>query len=235
MQIGTDSIFCLGLCDYNAPGARQSSKAESLAQGMAQVNAAGPLNNNAVVCLLPDHPKDSCIRGLYDEEKVILEALFSHRQSVETRFIDLFTREKKSENKSNMRRFAASRVVVHSDSLDGNSWLASELAVCGRPVGRAEQEMGAPTSILPKSSALLLPEAGSPDLDLKLSERVRPSQEQTSAQKGTGRLEMLLESAFRHARISGPTLVINLTGYVEEAAAAVTLIELSELVCVIFH
>ncbi|CAK9052607.1 unnamed protein product [Durusdinium trenchii] len=221
MQVGVDSIHCLGLCDYNAPGARQNTKAESLAQGMAMINSSGSLAKNSVICLLPDHPKDSSIRGLYDEERVIMEALFSQQQSVECRFIDLFTREKKSENKTNTRRFAAGRVVVHGDTLDSNFWLSSELAVCGRPVGRAEGEQGAPTSILPRASALLLPEAGSPDQDLKLAERTRPSPEQTSAQKGTARLELLIESAFRHTRITGPTILVNLTGYVEEAAAAV--------------
>ncbi|CAK9100925.1 Uncharacterized protein SCF082_LOCUS47204 [Durusdinium trenchii] len=225
MQVGVDSIHCLGLCDYNAPGARQNTKAESLAQGMAMINSSGSLAKNSVICLLPDHPKDSSIRGLYDEERVIMEALFSQQQSVECRFIDLFTREKKSENKTNMRRFAAGRVVVHGDTLDSNFWLSSELAVCGRPVGRAEGEQGAPTSILSRASALLLPEAGSPDQDLKLAERTRPSPEQTSAQKGTARLELLIESAFRHTRITGPTILVNLTGYVEEAAAA----ELAEI------
>ena len=220
MQVGVDSIHCLGLCDYNAPGARQNTKAESLAQGMAMINSSGSLAKNSVICLLPDHPKDSSIRGLYDGERVIMEALFSQQQSVECRFIDLFTREKKSENKTNMRRFAAGRVVVHGDTLDSNFWLSSELAVCGRPVGRAEGEQGAPTSILSRASALLLPEAGSPDQDLKLAERTRPSPEQTSAQKGTARLELLIESAFRHTRITGPTILVNLTGYVEEAAAA---------------
>ena len=118
-------------------------------------------------------------------------------------------------------RAASTRIVVNGESAKGNIWLQSELAVCGRPVGPAEYERGAPTSVLPKSASLLLPEGSSPDTGIRLAERVRPSPEQTSAQKGCARLELLLESLVRYVNPPGPVLLVNFTGYVEELGAAV--------------
>ena len=55
---------------------------------------------------------------------------------------------------------------------------------------------------------------------VRVQDRLRPSNEQQSAQKGIKRLEMLLESALRHTKFQA-VLVVNLTGYVEELAVAV--------------
>ena len=219
-SVGPENVHIIGFVDYNAPGARQASKSEVLAQGIGLCNDMGMSKQNVTMILLPDIPRDSSLRGLWDEEKQIMESLFAHKQHVDTRFVDLFTREPRGESRSAMRRFSAGRLVCSSDSKDENVWLDSELAICGRPTGRAEGENGAPCSVLPRSSALLLPEAGSPDADLKLADRARPSPEQTAAQKGQARLQLLVESMFRHSNIKSPCLIVNLTGYVEELAAA---------------
>ena len=181
----------------------------------------GTSSQNVTMVLLPDLAKDSSLRGLFDEEKQILESLYSQKQDPECRFIDLFTREARSEARSCIRRFASGRLVVAADSKSENRWMDGELAICGRPVGRSEGENGAPCSVLPRTNALLLPEAASPDQDLKLADRTRPSPEQTAAQKGQQRLMMLIESLFRHSKVREPCLIVNLTGYVEEVAAAV--------------
>ena len=55
---------------------------------------------------------------------------------------------------------------------------------------------------------------------MRLQDRLRPSNEQQSAQKGSKRLEMLLEAAIRYTKFPA-ILVVNLTGYVEELAVAV--------------
>ncbi|CAK9100002.1 Uncharacterized protein SCF082_LOCUS46826 [Durusdinium trenchii] len=220
-KVSPDSVHVVGFCDYNVPGARQSTKAESLAQGISLCNDMGVQRQNCSIILLPDNAKDSSLRGLWDEEKQIMETLFAQKQSVDVQFVDLFTRDARTENRSSMRRWAAGRVVIHCDTKSDNVWLDSELAICGRPVGKCESEKGAPCSILPRSNMLLLPEAASPDSDLKLAERVRPSPEQTSAQKGTARLELLLDSLFRHTKVQEPCLIVNLTGYVEELATSV--------------
>ena len=137
--------------------------------------------------------------------------------------MDLLTRERHVESRSNVRRFSTGRLVVNGDSKDSNIlWLQSELAVCGRPVSQNEQENGAPTSVLPKASSLLLPEGSSPDSDLRISERNRPSPEQQSAQKGAGRLQLLLESLVKFTPLKRPVLLVNWTGYVEEVALAAT-------------
>ena len=71
------------------------------------------------------------------------------------------------------------------DKLDSNPWLSSsDLAINGRAVAVNESEMGAPTVKLPRGQELLLPENGSPDHDLRMSERLKPSPEQAAAQKG---------------------------------------------------
>lgn len=89
-------------------------------------------------------------------------------------------------------------------------------------MGQCESERGAPTATLPKSNMLLLPEGASPNSDLKIAERVRPSPEQSSAQKGLQRLEILVDSLVRYVPLKdSPLLIVNFTGYVEELAAAV--------------
>ena len=56
--------------------------------------------------------------------------------------------------------------------------------------------------------------------NVRIADRLRPSNEQQAAQKGCQRLEMLLESALRHCKAEA-VLIVNLTGYVEELALAV--------------
>ena len=214
-------VCCVGFIDFNVPTARQKEKTSSLIAGMSAVNDTGSPHLNCTVMILPDLPKDSSLRGLYDEEKAILESCFGLKQHCETRFVDLYSLPRRGEVRSSMRRFGQGRVVVNGGSFNENIWMSSELAVCGRAIAQNESERGAPTSTLPKSTTLLLPEASSPNADLKLAERTRPSPEQSSAQKGCQRLELLLESLFRNCELPGPVLIINLTGYVEEMAAAV--------------
>lgn len=220
-NVGLDCVATIGFVDMNVPTARQKQSTLSLVEGISIVNDSGDTSKNCCLLIMPDHPKDSSLRGLYDEEKAVIEACFGVRQHVETRFVDLFTRDRRSEGRSNLRRFSSGRIVVNGESFQNNVWMESELAVCGRPTAANEGVAGAPTSVLPKSSQLLLPEGASPDSDLKIADRVRPSPEQTSAQKGTSRLELLIESVMRHASLPKYVLVINLTGYVEEMASAV--------------
>lgn len=214
-------MYVLGFVDFNCPNARMASKSELLTQGISLVNDCGNMEKNACMVLMPDLPKDSSVRGLWDEERKIIENLFSYKQDVECRFVDLFTREPRSENRSSSRRFSQGRLVVNAETKGTNEWLDGELAIYGRPVGRQEGSTGAPTSVLPRVSAMLFPEAASPEQDLKLADRTRPSPEQSCAQKGSARLELLLESALRYTKISGPVMVCNYTGYVEELGAAV--------------
>lgn len=108
------------------------------------------------------------------------------------------------------------------DKFEENPWLTvSDLAVAGRPVSLNESESGAPTVKLPKGQDLLLPEAQSPEQDLRMSERIKPSPEQSAAQKGVDRAEVLLVSLFKNMKPKGPVIVCNWTGYVEEFGSAV--------------
>lgn len=199
-----DEVHIIGFVDYNVPGARLASKVDILSQGVGLCNDMGNSSQNATMLLMPDLAKDSSLRGLWDEERQIVESMFAQKQDCACQFVDLFTKDARGEARSSMRRWAAGRLVVSAESKDDNKWLDSELAVCGRPVGRAEQDQGAPCSVLPRASSLLLPEASSPDQDLKLADRLRPSPEQTAAQKGVARLQLLLESLFRHSKVKAP-------------------------------
>ena len=191
-------VSTVGFIDFNVPGARGGKAVQALTQAMSIVNDTGNPALNCTLMCLPDHARDSCLRGLFDEEKGILEACFGLRQHVETRWIDLLTREKHVEGRSNVRRFSSGRIVVNGDTIESNQWLQSELAVCGRPVSANEGVVGAPTSV-----------------------RSRPSPEQQSAQEGASRLQLLLESLIKYTPLKGPVLVVNWTGYVEELALAV--------------
>ncbi|CAK9075226.1 unnamed protein product, partial [Durusdinium trenchii] len=218
LECPLDQICTVGIVDFNVPTARQKAAASSLVNAVSLINDTGVAHNNCVLMTLPDLAKDSSLRGLYDEEKMILESCFGLRQNVESRWIDLYTRDRRVD-RSSMRRFGAGRIAVNHQSTEKNIWLSSELAVCGRPTAANETERGAPCAVLPKSSSLLLPEASSPNADLKLAERTRPSPEQSAAQKGCQRHELLLESLFRHVPMPGSqtaVLIVNFTGYVEE-------------------
>ena len=71
-----------------------------------------------------------------------------------------------------------------------------------------------------------MPESLSPDGDLKQAERVRPSVETCSAQKGTKRWMQLLQSLLTMgggSPLKGkPVVVLNLTGYIEDVGCAVS-------------
>lgn len=78
----------MSLVDFNVPGMRGKAAVEMLAKQVAMVNALAPMKSCALV-LLPDLPKDSSLRGLFDEERDIQEAFFALKQSCEVRFIEL--------------------------------------------------------------------------------------------------------------------------------------------------
>lgn len=130
---------------------------------MAAISEMNP-KMNASIMILPDIPRDSSLRGLYDEEKQLFEEMFSLAQSIENRWVEVYGREnKRAEKASNSRRFGSGRVVTSASSVSENVWLDSELCVFGRVVGQNETVEGAPVALLPKTSSLLIPEPASPD------------------------------------------------------------------------
>lgn len=214
-----DDIAILGFCDFNVPFARSKESCQALCSGVAALNESNP-TKCACLLIFPEIARESSLRGLWDEERQIMEELFSLKQACDHPFVDLYAREsQRAELKSNSRKFGSGRVVVSSSGQDRNDWLGSELAVYGRVVGENELESGAPLAVLPRTASILIPEPASPDA-VRIADRLRPSAEQLSAQKGPQRLQMILESAMRHTKWKA-VLVVNLTGYVEEMSAAV--------------
>ena len=115
------------------------------------------------------------------------------------------------------RRWSTGRLVVSGDHADTNLWLNhSELSIAGRPLTESK-------IFLPRQRDLLLPESVSADTDLRLSERLRPSHKEVSAQKGREKLAAMWQSLFKLAdwQPPGPVLICNLTGYVEDAGVSV--------------
>ena len=158
-----DEIAILGFADFNAPWSRTRENACALCKSMAAISEMSP-KMNASIMILPDIPRDSSLRGLYDEEKQLFEEMFSLAQSIENRWVEVYGREnKRAEKASNSRRFGSGRVVTSSSSVSDNIWLDSELCVFGRVVGQNETVEGAPVALLPKTSSLLIPEPASPD------------------------------------------------------------------------
>ena len=216
-----EDVCILGFCDLNIPRARGKEICQMLCQGIAALNSDGKTKNNATILLMPDLARDKNPRGLYDEERQVFEELFSLDQHVETRFVEVFSRDRLGEVRSNSRRFSSGRIVTCNKTYEECVWMQGELALRGRPIGPKELETGAPTSLLPKQADILLPESGNVNADLRLSERPKPSPEQTAAQKGVARVKSLLEACIRGTTLPGPVLLCNLTGYVEEVGAAV--------------
>lgn len=116
------------------------------------------------------------------------------------------------------RRFSFGRLVVNKEAESDNPWINnSEFGSAGRP-------LGTDPIILPLSKDLILPEALDPDSDLRFAERLRPSSEATSAQKGCQRWEAILKSMLTMTGYSlkkSPVIVLNLTSYVEDLGVSV--------------
>ena len=162
-KITVDEVALLGWCDMNAPWARTKENCLSLRRTIAAISEASP-KMAASVLLLPDNPRDSNPRGLYDEERQLFDELYSLCQACECRFVENFAREnRKADAKSNSRRFGAGRIITSSSMMPENGWLDGELAVYGRVVGQNEGQDGAPIAVLPRTAAVLVPESSSPE------------------------------------------------------------------------
>ncbi len=162
-NIAQDEIGVLCWCDFNVPYARGSNACTALCKGMATLNDMAPKLTCAVLTL-PDNPRESSLRGLYDEEKQIHDELHALAQFCDTRWIDLWAREsRKADLRSSARKFGAGRMVISHAAQEDNAWLASELAICGRVVGSNEISDGVPVAVLPRTASILIPESSSPD------------------------------------------------------------------------
>ncbi|CAE7836494.1 unnamed protein product [Symbiodinium sp. CCMP2592] len=213
-------VALIGHVDFNCPHAKGKGNMETLCAALAMINEDLPQLACSMV-VFPDHARETSARGVWDEERKILDEMFGLAQNCDTRFIDLYTRDNaRAESKTNNRKFGHGMLTFSRTATDENPWRQSELALFGRAVGTMESERGAPTAVFPRSSALLLPESADPNADIKVNERVRPSPEQLAAQKGCHRCQMLLDSLFRYNPHPGPALLVNLTGYVEDMGHA---------------
>ena len=63
-----DDITFVSLVDFNAPGCRSSGNVEALCERVAMVNNLAP-ERNCALCILPDVPRDSSLRGLYGRRR----------------------------------------------------------------------------------------------------------------------------------------------------------------------
>lgn len=83
---------------------------------------------------MPDHPKASADKGLYDEEIAVTDALWSLGQDCDTRFIELWQISKNQHQvRKTGKKFGTGRIVVNSSHKEHHAMIYdSELAVHGR-------------------------------------------------------------------------------------------------------
>ena len=204
----------VGHADFNVPHAMGKTNCEDICNTLTLVNDTRPGANCSLI-VMPDNPRASSLRGLHDEEKQIADNMWENKQFCDVRWIELFERTKSSDAKSNSKKFGFGRIVVNFEAMQDNPWLlCSELAVAGRPVGELAVH-------LPKGHELLVPVAESPDKDISLNDRFRPSPEQAAAQKGARRMEIQMISLFRNMVLKGPVILLSTAGYVEDLGSAV--------------
>lgn len=85
---------------------------------------------------------------------------------------------------------------------------------------------------MPLSRELVLPEALGADDGIRVAERQRPSPETVCAQKGKDRWRVLLRSLCTmngYDLTNKPIIILNWTGYVEDAGCAATCFELESI------
>lgn len=92
----------LTIADLNVPGAKTSERLAEIASCIQFANDLAPLRHAAIV-ELPDVPRKSSKRGLWDEEKEINECLWGLRQACDCRWICPFELHPSAEAHSNRR------------------------------------------------------------------------------------------------------------------------------------
>ena len=189
---------------------------EKLVQVIQQINDLAPEKSMAV-CTLPDTPRETCARGMSDEERLFDEELWACGQFTDPRwFIPHECADDRSAAHSICRRWVCGRLVVADKAKAKNEWfMQSEIALARRPLQK-------PIVKLPKLRDLLLPESLSAHEDLRTGDRPRPGREQAQAQKGQEVNLSLISMALRDMNFeAGSTLtVISLTPYIEDLTHA---------------
>ncbi|CAK9075739.1 unnamed protein product [Durusdinium trenchii] len=207
-------VYYITVVDLNVPGAKSSERVQELCSCLQFSNDLCPQRHVGLV-ELPEYAKKASKRGLADEEQELQNTLWSLRQTCDSRWICPFDIHPSADAQTNRRRFSTGRLVCNMDGAEDNIFLtSSELGTAGRPLSHE-------CITLPLSREIIVPESLSPDGDLKQAERVRPSVETCSAQKGTKRWMQLLQSLLTMgggSPLKGkPVVVLNLTGYIEDA------------------
>ncbi|CAK9060121.1 Uncharacterized protein SCF082_LOCUS31722 [Durusdinium trenchii] len=210
-------VHIVGFTDLNVPLANSKERVQELMAAIAAMNDIAP-NKHCAVVELADCPKKSSKRGLFDEEKDLLEELWQLKQQGDFRWILPWEVQPAAEGHSSRRRWSSGRVVVNKDAEETNIFTTSaELVLAGRPL--TEQKI-----FIPLSKDLVLPESLEAHEDLRTAERQRPSPEAIHAQKGSERYMALIRFILSIPGAGfgkSPVIIVNLTGYVEEMGLAV--------------
>lgn len=74
--VNGDNVAILGMCDFNAPYARTKDNCAALCRGVSALNESNP-QKAACLVVMPDYARESSPRGLWDEERQVMEELFS--------------------------------------------------------------------------------------------------------------------------------------------------------------
>ena len=219
LNINLENVYIAGLADANVPKARGKDTSKQLCESIHAVNTSVvPPMQACTFFEFPDHPCAGSARGIADEESKFQSHLWELTQHLDTRYIMTYDPPNTAAAFSNMRRWSMGRCVVDNETRDENKWLASsELAVLGRACTTTLKV------VLPRQSEIVVPEKLSPNDDLFISERKRPSDTEIAAQKGHMNKAVLICAALGNMPFDAADIVVfvNSTGHVEEAAEAV--------------
>jgi len=213
-KIAERNIYYLILVDYNAPHA--ANRMAAVIQAVSSTAKQNPTKTLAL-SILPDVPRDSCARGLCDEERKFDDEMWAAGMFTDCRFIVPHQpADTRADSHNSSRRWLMGRAACDHDTRENNEWVdASEICVAGRPLKKHVVS-------LPKLKDMVVPESLDADKDVRASDYSRPNVKQGSAQKGIELNAVMLASALQDMQFEegAALLIVNMTPYLEEVALA---------------
>ena len=101
-NVKTTDCIIVGVADMNVPKTKTKENVASICRCLAFLNDLN-VNMNLSLLEMPDIPRDSCKRGLADEEQSIQQSLWALQQFCDSRYIVNFEVPTGTEQKCSLR------------------------------------------------------------------------------------------------------------------------------------
>lgn len=85
-NVRVQDCHIIGIADMNIPKTKSKENVQAICRCLAFLNDLG-VNNNVSILEMPDIARDSCKRGLADEESAIQQCLWSLQQYCDSRYV----------------------------------------------------------------------------------------------------------------------------------------------------